>query len=339
LTEDTALISEAFAGLFNLPPVQTRLTLAEALVLVHPDDRDWITSLTQQTIAHDGKLSGEFRIIWSNGELRRINMQTEVFSGPDGQPYRIIAALRDVTEIVTARELLAAQRDELKRSNADLEEFTYAISHDLKSPLRGIGHLAEWIGEDIKDTTTTAVIDNLRLLQGRVVRMQNLLDGLLEYSRVGRTDCMTEDVSIADLVSDIIAMHAIQPNFPVTYDGGISTLRTERVALQVVLHNLISNAVKHHDRPDGHIVVGSRLVDGLAEFRVSDDGPGIEQRFHQRIFGIFQTLQSRDERESSGIGLAIVKRKIEVHGGKIWIESAPPARGTTFVFTWKASEP
>jgi signal transduction histidine kinase len=105
----------------------------------------------------------------------------------------------------------------------------------------------------------------------------------------------------------------------------------------VVLENLISNALKHHDRNEGCITVAARLVDGIAEFRVSDDGPGILPEFHHRIFVIFQTLVGRDELESIGIGLAIVKKKVEGHGGRVWVESAPPARGATFAFTWMES--
>jgi signal transduction histidine kinase len=103
----------------------------------------------------------------------------------------------------------------------------------------------------------------------------------------------------------------------------------------VVLENLIGNALKHHDRAEGRVTVAMRIVDGMAEFRVGDDGPGISPWFHDRIFMIFETLASREDVESSGIGLAIVKKKVEGHGGHIRVESTPPARGTTFVFTWK----
>jgi signal transduction histidine kinase len=157
----------------------------------------------------------------------------------------------------------------------------------------------------------------------------------MDYSRVGQIEKAIEDVAVADVVSNIVAMQAPPPGFAITYEGEEPTLRTHPVALQVVLANLISNSLKHHDRDQGCITVRTRRVDGLAEFRVSDDGPGIPEQFHRRIFEIFQTLQSRDDRESSGIGLAIVKRKVESHGGRIWIESAPPARGTSFVFTWQ----
>ena len=112
-------------------------------------------------------------------------------------------------------------------------------------------------------------------------------------------------------------------------------IRTHRAPLRVVLENLIGNALKHHDHAEGRITVAMRRVDGMVEFRVGDDGPGISPWFHDRIFMIFETLASREDVESSGIGLAVVKKKVEGHGGRIHVESAPPVRGATFVFTWK----
>ena len=243
---------------------------------------------------------------------------------------------------VTARRQLERERDQqrhdLEQSNADLEEFAYVASHDLKAPLRAIAHLAQWIGDDIEPTASTETAENLGLLQSRVARLMKLLDGLLDYSRVGRKNSPVEAVDVGELVQDIAAMLAPPPGFSIVWEGDVSVLRTQRMAIQVVLENLIGNALKHHDRATGRVGVAMRLVDKVAEFRVSDDGPGIAPRFHDRIFVIFQTLASRDDFESSGIGLAIVKRKIESNGGRIWVESAPPERGTIFAFTWEEAE-
>ena len=239
--------------------------------------------------------------------------------------------LRRAVDIEIARR---AEAGELERSNADLEEFSYAVSHDLKAPLRAIGHLAEWIEQDVKAVASPETCENISLLQSRVIRMQKLLDGLLEYSHVGRTTSLVEDVDVAKVTSEVTSMLGLPSAFAVSFEAGASVLWTEKVAIQIVLQNLIANSVKHHDRSQGFIRVGMKLTNGLAEFRVSDDGPGIPIQFQKRIFTIFQTLKSRDDLEGSGIGLAIVKRKVETHGGQIWVESAPPARGTTIAFTW-----
>jgi PAS domain S-box-containing protein len=230
------------------------------------------------------------------------------------------------------------QRQELIRSNADLEDFAYIASHDLKAPLRAIEHLAQWIQEDIALTASPETSQNLDLLQGRVSRLQMLLDGLLAYSRIGRVDSPVEDVDIPRLVREIATLLSPRPGFVVTCVGQFPTIRTRYAPIRLVLENLIGNGLKHHDRQEGHITVSARRQpDGSMEFRVIDDGPGIEARFHDKIFVIFQTLAGRDEVEASGIGLAIVKRQVEGHGGHIRVESAPPVRGATFIFTWKES--
>jgi PAS domain S-box-containing protein len=246
----------------------------------------------------------------------------------------VLASIIDITARHEIEQQKERQRLELVRSNADLEEFAYVASHDLKAPLRAIAHLAQWIGEDIEATAGPETLENLTLLRARVTRLQLLLDGLLAYSRVGRSHVEVEDVEVAELVADIVAMLAPPPGFTVACEGALPVLRTHRTPLRVVLENLISNALKHHDRGEGRITVAMHLADGVAKFRVSDDGPGIPERFHDRIFVIFQTLASRDDVEASGIGLAIVKKKVQGHGGQIHVESAPPARGASFVFTW-----
>jgi PAS domain S-box-containing protein len=252
-----------------------------------------------------------------------------------GGAVMVVASIIDITERRRTEQEQEQQRVELARSNADLEEFAYVASHDLKAPLRAISHLVEWITDDIGPTAGADTLENLKLLRGRVVRLQTLLDGLLEYARIGKTRVSYEPVDIPEVVRDVIAVLSPPPGFTVECIEPMPTPRTHRTPILVVLRNLIANSIKHHDRAEGHVTVAMTLENGVATFRVSDDGPGIPERFHQKIFVIFQTLVSRDELETSGIGLAIVKKRVEGHGGRIWVESAPPARGTTMVFTWK----
>ena len=196
------------------------------------------------------------------------------------------------------------QRRELARSNADLEEFAYAVSHDLKAPMRAIANLAQWIAEDIEPTANPETLDNLRLLQERVTRLERLVEGLLAYSRVGHTQTPVEDVDIAEVVHEVVAMLAPPAGFVIGCEGTMSPIRTHRTPIQTVLKILIENAVKHHDHETGRVTVAMRLAEGIAEFRVSDDGPGIPPKFHDRIFVIFQTLakpsRQRHERHRTG---------------------------------------
>jgi signal transduction histidine kinase len=248
--------------------------------------------------------------------------------------------LQEIADRAAGQLSLSRATVELRRSNEELDSFAYAASHDLRAPLRGIRNLADWIAEDVGDTAGPETIANLDLLRNRVERLDMLLDSLLQHSRVGRAGAAPEDVDIALLVHEIADYLAPRDGFAVAYSGEIATIHTSKAPLEQVLRNLIGNALKHHDGAAGGVGVATRDLGDRIEFRVEDDGPGIPPVFHERIFRMFQTLKSRDELEGSGMGLAIVKKSVESHGGTIRVESAPPSRGTAFVFTWeKAARP
>jgi len=170
-------------------------------------------------------------------------------------------------------------------------------------------------------------------MQQRVQRMELLLDDLLAYSRAGRLRSMIEWVDTRALLQNILEMNVLPTGFDVSVNGDMPTFHTRKAALEQVLRNLIANAVKHHDRPDGHVEISCRDQAGQFEFVVADDGPGIPDEFHERIFRMFQTLQPRDQVEGSGVGLALVKKLVESEGGRISID-ATQGRGATFRFTW-----
>jgi PAS domain S-box-containing protein len=295
-----------------------------------------LSSATRKNLALTERLGS--RDVWglrSNGIEFKLRIDFQSLD-VDGEPM-VLASLHDITAQSDNDLITLGKQQELDRSNADLDEFLYAASHDLKAPLRAISHLVQWIGEDVEATATPATIENLALLRGRVARLQLLLEGLLHYSHLsGGPPVVVEPVNIAELVREVATLLAPPPGFVIACEGDMPILVTHRAPLMSVLENLISNGFKHHDRQQGRIAVSMRLEDGVAEFRVSDDGPGIPPQFHDKVFAIFQTLASRDDVEAGGIGLAIVKRRVQGHGGRVWIESAPPQRGSTFVFTWPA---
>jgi signal transduction histidine kinase len=243
--------------------------------------------------------------------------------------------MSEIRERSAAQGLLSQSTAELRRSNQELDSFAYAASHDLKAPLRGIRNLTEWIAEDVKDKASADTTENLVLLRSRVDRLDMLLDSLLQHSRVGRVGAAPEDIDIDQLIHEIADYIAARNGFSVTYGGEIPVIHTSKAPLEQVLRNLIGNAIKHHDGDAGTVVVTTRDLGNEIEFRVEDDGAGIPTQFHERIFQMFQTLKSRDDLEGSGMGLAIVKKSVEGHGGTIRVESAPPHRGTAFIFTWE----
>lgn len=222
---------------------------------------------------------------------------------------------------------------ELERSNRELDHFAYVASHDLKAPLRAIASLAQWIEEDLEDRLTPQAADQLELLRGRVRRMEGLINGILEYSRIGRIDADLEEVDVGKLVHEVIDMIGIRQGIEVEVAEKMPVLRTKRVRLQQVFANLITNAVKYHDKETGWVRVGAEDLGEFYRFFVADDGPGIAPRFQEKVFMIFQTLQARDQIESTGVGLALVKKIVEAEGGTVELDSEE-GEGTTFLFTW-----
>jgi PAS domain S-box-containing protein len=221
----------------------------------------------------------------------------------------------------------------LEASNRELDQFAYITSHDLKAPLRGIGSLAEWIEEDLGSSASHEVRQKLTLLRGRVRRMEALIQGILDYSRATRSAGAPVDVDVAQLLQEVTDMLAVRPPAVVRADGPLPVVRSERVALQQVLLNLVGNALKHAGRPDVEVRVSAREAGPSWEYRVTDNGPGIAPAYHERIWGIFQTLEARDRVESTGIGLAIVKKIVEARQGRVFVES-DEGKGATLGFTW-----
>jgi PAS domain S-box-containing protein len=223
---------------------------------------------------------------------------------------------------------------ELARSNAELDEFAHVASHDLKAPLRAIGHLATWISEDAGQLLPAQSREHLARLHGRIRRMETLLDDLLAYSRAGRYRHSPEAVDVAALVQEVVEFVGLPAGFTVTITDSLPVLVTERVPLETIFRNLIGNAFKHHHQSaQGVVTVSAQEGDEFVEFTVTDNGPGIAPEYHERIFGIFQTLRPRDQVEGSGIGLTVVKKLVESRSGSIHVESTV-GQGATFRFTW-----
>ena len=235
-------------------------------------------------------------------------------------------------------EALARERDhragELAKSNAELEQFVYIASHDLKAPLRVIDNLAGWIEEDLGQRLEGETRDNMDLLHGRVHRLAALLTDLLQYSRIGRVEIATETVDSGQLVRDRFDLVNVERGFSLAVSSDMPRLETARSALEQVFTNLLSNAIRHHDRPSGQLTVGVRDMGRCYRFSVTDDGPGIPPEDHERAFQTFQTLRPRDEVGSSGVGLAIVTKLVEQQGGRVSLESDGKSRGATFRFDW-----
>ena len=244
-----------------------------------------------------------------------------------------------IERLIVERRKAAAERailvDKLLRSNQNLEQFAYATAHDLRSPLRSIDVLAGWIEEDAADTLLPQSIEHLQKLRGQARRMEKLLQDILSYARIDHEDETTADDAIAAsvLVRDVVSLVDPPEGFVVTVDERFNGISVPRMPLQQIFHNLIHNAVKHHSGGSGRIDIGVRDIGDRFAFTVADDGPGIDPKYHQKIFEMFQTLKPQSQKDGSGMGLALTKKHVDAHGGQIKVESEP-GMGARFSFTW-----
>ncbi|MFQ6034732.1 MAG: ATP-binding protein [Sedimentisphaerales bacterium] len=278
-----------------------------------------------------GKVLGVIDMYAKEGH-HRSDKEKNFLSGVAAMLAGIIERKKAEQALERLNRNLEAANQELGRSNKELQDFAHIVSHDLKAPLRGIKTLANWISTDYTDKLDENGREQIELLLSRVDRMHNLIDGILQYSRVGRIKEEASQVNLNELVPDIIDMVAPPESITITVENELPVIECEKTRIVQVFQNLLSNAVKYMDKLQGQIRIGCVEENGFWKFSVVDNGPGIEERHFEKIFQIFQTLSPRDEVESTGVGLTLVKKIVEMHGGQIWVESKM-GQGSTFFFT------
>ncbi|PCK07739.1 MAG: hypothetical protein COA42_12820 [Alteromonadaceae bacterium] len=251
-----------------------------------------------------------------------IELSLAPFEAADG--HFVMASFMDVNEL-RLTEL------ELSRSNTELAQFAYVASHDLKAPLRGIENLIEWITEDIDDKDL--VNEHIQMLRSRLQRINTLLEDLLAYSRVGNVELNVSEVNIHLMVEDLYQLSSPPKTFALQLGEPIAAFKALAAPLTQVLQNLISNAIKHNDKQEGVIKINAVDKGATIEIVVQDNGPGIDKKYHEKIFKMFEKLESKDDVEGSGMGLAMVRKITTLLGGDISIESSK-GEGSKFIITW-----
>jgi PAS domain S-box-containing protein len=311
---------------------------------VHPEDRQRVMAAIQAYL--DGRLPYviEYRIRRKDGAYQWWAARGAAARTPDGHPVRWIGTITDITERKKAEEAmerlsrnLQATVEELTRSNKELQEFVRIAAHDLKTPIRAIGTLADWILTDYKDKLDESGQEKVKLLVGRAKRIDGMINGLLQYSRMGHTRGKGKEVDLNIVLSEVIREIAPPENVEITIQNELPAVICEKRRMVQVFRNLLINSLKYIDKPMGQIRVGCVGEDGFWKFSICDNGCGIEQKYFGKIFKVFQKLTSQDETEGTGIGLAIVRKIVELYGGSVWVESKPE-EGSTFFFTLPKQE-
>ncbi len=228
--------------------------------------------------------------------------------------------------------LLDRRNEELIYLNNELKSFAHIVSHDLKAPLRGINAISQWIYEDYSDKLDDNGKEQLQLMSDKVKEMRKLIDAILQYSRAGQIITDKSLVDLNTLVSTTIELLSPPDTMKIHIDNRLPTIFCEETKIGQVFQNLIGNGIKYIDKPVGEIHISSKQENNHYLFIISDNGPGIPEEFYEQIFQIFNKVNKNENIDSSGVGLSIVKKIIEQHGGKIWVDSKI-AEGSRFLFT------
>lgn len=327
--------SPAFFRLFGYD--ESEINGKVAFDFVHPDDLSFVKETFTNLFAEKNSTAVlTFRFKTKQNKyiyLEAVGNNLLHEEGING----IVVNSRDVSERFENEQQLKEYAQSLEKINKELDQFAYIVSHDLKAPLRAINNLAEWIAEDLAEIMDDGTKKNISLLKGRIGRMESLINGILNYSRAGRMKAESIEIPMNTFLEDIVSNLSPPEHFVIQIQEDLPIVEAERVSFEQVFSNFISNAIKYNSNENPIVKIGYEDKDSMHCFFVEDNGPGISKDFHEKVFAIFQTLQARDSVESTGVGLAIVKKIVEEKGGNVWLESEE-GNGAKFLFTFPKYE-
>lgn len=283
---------------------------------IHAEDAESVRNAWIEASTQNMTVRIEFRILDENSDIQHILGIAKIITQKEGHAGTMICTAQNISSTVASRLQLEQRTWELEIRNAELDQFAQIVSHDLKSPLRAIHNLSEWIkesrGKDEKEMDA-----HIYLLQSRIQRMENLINGILHYSSAGKNRENESLFSAYEVLNDICEAHRTSGSNAQIILDSLPDLIEDRLLFEQVMANLVSNAIKHNTNPHPEVLIRYEFVPGCHRFLVEDNGEGIDPRFHKRVFQIFQTLRSRDKQENTGVGLAIVKKLCDEKGWKI----------------------
>jgi signal transduction histidine kinase len=332
--------SRRLVDLFHMessPAKGTRAQLALKIPARHPVFSKALIESWQEQFRREIQVSPYEEIKQQNMDildvlevLRLKNIETDnQLEEIKGLNAHLAQSNQEVYELLAERNATNAL---LEKMNKELEQFAYTVSHDLRAPLKNIEGLLSLL----RKTPAVAEDEKARLyctmLLEQSQRMDKLIQGILAYARSGRQQVEKTTVQLGRLVQGVVDSLSVPPGMHIHLSDRLPVLEAEEIYLQQVFGNLIGNAIKYHDQPEGNVYVDCQDAGDLYRFSVADDGPGIPDSQHEKVFNMYYTLNDGPARDSTGLGLAIVRKITAEKGGKIWVESE--GRGTTFYFTW-----
>ncbi|HSW13132.1 MAG TPA: ATP-binding protein, partial [Solimonas sp.] len=321
--------------LLRLQPETRAVSLAQVLAIVHPEDREGFEARIHAAMeGTEREFFDEVRVTVSEGVVRVIQFRAQISRDDEGRALRFAGANWDATKLAQARQ-------ELERSNRELDDFTYIASHDLKEPLRGIASFARYLEQDYGERLDDEGRSMIQRIRDQARRMETLINELLHISRLGRSQLQREPTDLDALLREILEQLDFslrEKQVELRIPQPLPVIHCDRIRVGELLRNLVTNAVKYNDSEQRWIEIGYGQQGAERVFQVRDNGIGIRPEHQARVFTLFERLHKRDAYGGgTGVGLTIVQKIVEMHGGRIWIESAPGA-GTTFLFTLPEGE-
>lgn len=343
VANNTLFWGQGFQTLFgyNLEVIQPSFDLLASRI--HEDDRERITSKIGQYM-QDQNLKNwheEYRFIKADESVAFVIDRATFLRNPQGKVVRVIGAMTDITEqksheaqLIALNESLQSYAKELERSNEELEQFAFITSHDLQEPLRMISSFMDQLKRKYEDKLDDKALQYIEFATNGSKRMKQIILDLLDYSRAGRPTDLIETVDVNEIISDFKLLRGkiISEKSATISHEKIPNILTYKTGITQVFHSLLDNAIKYSKKDEApNIIISCKEEENKWVFAVKDNGIGIDSKFYNKIFIIFQRLHNREEFEGTGIGLSIVKRHIDFLGGKIWVESKIDI-GSTFYF-------
>ena len=313
--------------LFGYDPAKQRLQVAKWLL---EEDMEYAFNSYEQLIREGSFTDYRAQVRTKDKGIRNVHINASLIKDSAGNPIAAQGIVRDITEELK----LAAEKEQLiidlEQKNQDLNDFAHIISHDLKSPLRAMDTLINWLKDDHGSGLDAEGQKTMNLLLEKVHWMDQLISGVLEYSRADQVAYEEQQVALTPLIQQMVKHMDVPSGIQIDVQEDLPELVVDRSRMHQLFQNLIGNAVRYTGSEQGQIKLSVEETEAHWLFALSDTGIGIAQEYHDKIFGVFESLEQNDR--STGIGLSIVKKIVSHYGGTIWLKSELGS-GTTFFFT------